>query len=833
MSNRVIPANAINPNATIAPGVVIIESLVPGNINGIPTNLVGAVGSCTWGAVNAPSFVSTPNDFTSQFGSVQTPMVTGNNYDLGTFVNAAYLQGAVASYVCVRVTDGTDASAFTDLLDTQSVPGVGAVLSGKYTGTTGNTLQATLSVGNTASSYTLTIGRPGYAAEIFSNISASGGAQTFWNNLILAVNHGQSGIRGPSNLVSASLPDEVSGIITAEGSGYTAATVSFVGGDGTGATGTAVLGYGIASITVGTPGIYSTIPSVTASVGTGATFSIDMKGVSNTVVTPQSGGGSYAPADTFNIAGGTAGTTTVLTVTTTKVISATIAVAGTSGTPGTATVTGTTGTGTKFQANVTISGGGAITAINSITVAGSYTANPSTLTAEPVTGASLSGAELSVVMGINVAAITTPGSYTVLPTNPVAQGSTSGSGTGATFNLSWGVGTVNVLTPGQDYDNTSVLAFSGTGGAVASIVLASTGGVKAINMTDHGTGYTVAPTIVITGNGTGAAATAIIGSATLPNVTHTSLNPYLFTGGLDGNSGLTSTDLLGVNSAIPTGMYCLANSNCTVFALVGNDDSMTFSDQVAFAGINATQALIVGPPSQSIADSIALKASVGLDAPENNSFMWLVGDWMNWLDVNNNGIVRLITPQAFYGGLVGNLQPSASVLNKQVQGIISTQKSAQGQVYSDADIVSAMQNGIDVIGKPSPGGNYFSCQTGKSGGTDLTTNDMDIQRMANFLSVSFAESGVLGAYIGQLQTPTAQQSARAALSAFLQNLVANQQIQAFSVVLDGTNNPINRVQLGFMQANVTVQLFSVIIVFLIDLNVGTSAITSITTTAQS
>ncbi len=81
---------------------------------------------------------------------------------------------------------------------------------------------------------------------------------------------------------------------------------------------------------------------------------------------------------------------------------------GSGGTNGTQTVTGTTGTGTKFQASVTVSGG-AITAVNSISVAGSYTALPSVLNDEPVTGAGLSGAALSLAMtaGVSFNAITT------------------------------------------------------------------------------------------------------------------------------------------------------------------------------------------------------------------------------------------------------------------------------------------------------------------------------------------------------------------------------------------------------------------------------------------
>jgi hypothetical protein len=92
------------------------------------------------------------------------------------------------------------------------------------------------------------------------------------------------------------------------------------------------------------------------------------------------------------------GTSGVCTVTTNgSVASATITAPGSGGTNGTQTVTGTTGTGTKFQASVTVAGG-AITAIIAITVAGNYTANPTNPAAEPVTGASLTGAQLNLTI---------------------------------------------------------------------------------------------------------------------------------------------------------------------------------------------------------------------------------------------------------------------------------------------------------------------------------------------------------------------------------------------------------------------------------------------------
>lgn len=108
-------------------------------------------------------------------------------------------------------------------------------------------------------------------------------------------------------------------------------------------------------------------------------------------------GAGYATIPTVafaNVGAGTSATATAVM----KVLSATIAAGGTGGTDGAQVVTGTTGTGTKFQANVTIAGG-IITAVNSIAVVGAYTVMP-TLAGEPVTGASLTGATLNLVMGV-------------------------------------------------------------------------------------------------------------------------------------------------------------------------------------------------------------------------------------------------------------------------------------------------------------------------------------------------------------------------------------------------------------------------------------------------
>jgi hypothetical protein len=118
------------------------------------------------------------------------------------------------------------------------------------------------------------------------------------------------------------------------------------------------------------------------------------------------------------------------------VVGAAVKAGGSGGTNGTQTVTGTTGTGTKFQASVTVSGG-AVTAVGSISVAGDYTVLPTSLDAEPVTGASLTGATLSLNMTAQIVF------NTITTTNGSATGTVT-FGRFAANNTAGGVGIVDL-----------------------------------------------------------------------------------------------------------------------------------------------------------------------------------------------------------------------------------------------------------------------------------------------------------------------------------------------------------------------------------------------------
>jgi hypothetical protein len=277
-------------------------------LTGVATNLIGVVGNSSWGPKNAPVVVGGIQQAIQYFGTPQPVQ-----YDLVTAVYVANLQGA-SSFVCVRVTDGSDTAATVNLVDTTSGYAIpGAILTALYTGTTGNTLNAVIGKGSsyTASvpTYKLSLFLSGGIPEVFDNIGGTGNA--FWQNLVDAVNMGQSVARGPSQLAVATLATGAGAATNvAPGTGYTVNDVLTVAG-GT-STQTAqitvltVTGGAIATFRISRSGAYTVFPtnpvSVTGGTGTGATFNLT-QGAQNppaqTTVTFSGGtnGGSVDTAD--------------------------------------------------------------------------------------------------------------------------------------------------------------------------------------------------------------------------------------------------------------------------------------------------------------------------------------------------------------------------------------------------------------------------------------------------------------------------------------------------------------------------------------------------------
>jgi hypothetical protein len=162
MPAQIVQSGQLNLAALIVPGVYIV--IVPPQllINGVPTNVVGYVGSASWGPDNQPAVASSYPSYVGQFGNM-----VPRPYDMGTHVWVAYqYPNSQVVAQCVRVTDGTDTAA-SGAIQTSC-----ATATSKWTGSGGNnqTVQI-VTPGTAANSIKAILTTPNAnLVEVFDNI---------------------------------------------------------------------------------------------------------------------------------------------------------------------------------------------------------------------------------------------------------------------------------------------------------------------------------------------------------------------------------------------------------------------------------------------------------------------------------------------------------------------------------------------------------------------------------------------------------------------------------------------------------------------------------------
>lgn len=311
-------------------------------------------------------------------------------------------------------------------------------------------------------------------------------------------------------------------------------------------------------------------------------------------------------------------------------------------------------------------------------------------------------------------------------------------------------------------------------------------------------------------------ATAGVGTAVPTLTTHD------LASGDDGATGADKDDMIGVDTVPRTGMYALRNTGASIAFLADLTDTTTFTTQVTFGLAEGMYMIGASAAGTSISSAVSAKSGAGIDS---YAFKWMHGDWIYWLDTVN-GVTRLISPQGFVAGKLANMSPEQSTLNKQLYGIVGTQKSYANQKYSQAELQTLIGAGIDVICNPAPGGNYFAVRAGHNSSSNPVVNGDNYTRMTNYIA-STLNAG-MGQYVGLLQNTDNRREAKATLEAFFAAMEGQGMIgdvnggPAFSVVLDASNNPSNRVALGYMQADCKVKYLSIIEKFIINMEGGTS-----------
>ena len=222
----IVQSGSVNNTALVVPDLYV-EIVPPQNLllNGVPTNVVGVVGTASWGPINQPTLIANYAQYASTFGPVMN-----RTYDMGTHVATAVQQGA-ANFRCVRVTDGTDTAATISI----GTSPVSITFTAKYTG---NQKPTVTFYPGSGTAWNIAVTLPGIGQELFQNVAGGLTGNAIWVAFANAINNGISAARGPSNLIIATAGTGTTGPtaltpyqLTGGTDGSSVATTALVGVD--------------------------------------------------------------------------------------------------------------------------------------------------------------------------------------------------------------------------------------------------------------------------------------------------------------------------------------------------------------------------------------------------------------------------------------------------------------------------------------------------------------------------------------------------------------------------------------------------------------------------
>jgi hypothetical protein len=315
-------------------------------------------------------------------------------------------------------------------------------------------------------------------------------------------------------------------------------TVTLTGGGGSGATATAqvaVTAGGINAATLSSNGAnYSSPPAVTLKNpdGTGAVLQALVTGAPVTALSVAGTNYCYAKGAsgaTVNFTPSNPGTGSTAAAAVTMTGQACVSAATVTASCGvgkknqTLTISSVPGgTGSGFSGTITLDNKGKYSGLASITNVGSYSAVPATNQTVAVSGCSLTVGYAGGIQ-LNAPSLTSGGQYLSAPTATISGISppVAPNATQPTVNVTWtSVGVPNfqqlsgvqVQTPGTGYLQPSYV-LQIVGGAAGTATSSATATISGLTLTNGGSGYTSAPTVVIKDPlnvGSGAAGTAAL-----------------------------------------------------------------------------------------------------------------------------------------------------------------------------------------------------------------------------------------------------------------------------------------------------------------------------------
>ncbi len=304
--------------------------------------------------------------------------------------------------------------------------------------------------------------------------------------------------------------------------------------------------------------------------------------------------------------------------------------------------------------------------------------------------------------------------------------------------------------------------------------------------------------------------------------------------GTDGAVTIDGSQLTGSDGTVRSGMYALRGQGCGLALLADCDDAETWTAQAAFGLQEGIYMILTTPAGDTIGNAVATMNAAGLDS---YSAKLMFGDWLWWSD-QVNGAIRLVSPQGFAAGRLANLSPEQSSLNKQIYGIIGSQRSGNpgsgwNTAYASGDLSVLLAAGIDVICNPQPGGPFWGVRGGHNTSSNAATDGDDYTRLTNYIAATLAAG--MGQYVGQVINQNLFQQIRSTQLSFLNNMLAQGLLGStngslpFSVICDTTNNPSTRTSLGYVQSDAQVQYQAINERFIVNVEGGQTVQVSLQT----
>lgn len=316
-------------------------------------------------------------------------------------------------------------------------------------------------------------------------------------------------------------------------------------------------------------------------------------------------------------------------------------------------------------------------------------------------------------------------------------------------------------------------------------------------------------------------ATAGVGGIVWPGST----TAITMAGATDGAGGVTDATTLGVDVAPRKGLYALRAAGIGIACPVDAYTSTYWTDYEAF-GISEGVLVETATPSADTLTAAATELSTaGIDT---YGVRVTFGDWCYWYDTVNQ-VQRLLSPATFMAAMRAQQAPQNSTLNKNINGIIGTQKTLTNGVWSDADKDALYGYRLDLITNNPPGGAYWASNNGINTSSNAAINGDNYTMMVNFIARSLG--GWAGTQVGLLQTPDQRKTAKSIMDNFFNDMwqlgmignadSANGVGQPpWLVVIDDTTTPPYLAALGYEIAAVQVQFLAVIRWFVINLMGG-------------